>query len=641
MSKPGSAEWSAVDAAELYEVERWGNGYFSVGTNGNLLVHPDRHPDRSIDLKKLIDRLQLRGIDVPVLLRFNGIIRDRLKALNDAFVRATSEYGYTGTYSCVYPIKVNQQREVVEKVIEYGREFGFGLEAGSKPELLAVVAMTEAQTPIICNGFKDAEFIEMALLAQKVGRHVIPVVEKYTELELILRCAQRIGVRPLLGVRVKLASRGAGRWQSSGGYRSKFGLRVNEILNALEHLKSRGMEDCLQLLHFHLGSQITSIRQLKAALNEGSRVYTDLVHRGAGLKYLDVGGGLGVDYDGSQTDSESSMNYTLAEYARDVVYHIQTVCDDAAVPHPNIISESGRAVSAFHSVLIYEVLGVSQQGREEPIQDLVPPADAPQPVHDLYQTYTELTQHNVLESYHDAQNAIELALTLFATGHLPLDQRCLAESLYFSICHRIRTLSSSMEFVPEELEMIDRMLSDNYFCNFSLFQSIPDSWAIKQLFPVMPIHRLDEQPKRHAVLSDMTCDSDGKIDQFISRRNVKRTLLLHEFDNSPYFMGSFLIGAYQEILGDLHNLFGDTNAVHVDIADTGEVALDTILKGQTISEVLEYVQINGRDLIHRLQIAVESSVRTGRIDDAQAAEFIGCYENALSRYTYLEQPASD
>ncbi len=639
MIEPGSAAWSPADAAELYEVARWGNGYFSVGNNGHLLVHPDRRTDRSIDLKELVDRLQLRGIDVPVLLRFNGIIRDRLKVLNDAFVSAITEYQYTGKYSCVYPIKVNQQREVVEQVVKSGREFGFGLEAGSKPELLAVVAMTEAQTPIICNGFKDAEFIEMALLAQKVGRHVIPVVEKYTELEMILHFAQKIGVRPVLGMRVKLAARGAGRWQSSGGYRSKFGLRVNEILSALDELKSRGMEDCFQLLHFHLGSQITNIRQVKSALNEASRVYADLVKRNAGLKYLDVGGGLGVDYDGSRTNFESSMNYTIEEYARDVVYHIQTVCDDADVPHPDIISESGRAVSAFHSVLIFGVLGVSQQGREEPQEDLVPPTDAPQPIHDLYQTYTDLAQRNVLESYHDAQNAIELAMTLFATGHLPLEQRCLAESLYFSICHRIWTLTSSMEYVPTELEMLDRMLSDNYFCNFSLFQSIPDSWAIKQLFPVMPIHRLDEQPKRHAVLSDITCDSDGKIDQFISRRDVKRTLLLHEFDGTPYFMGTFLIGAYQEILGDLHNLFGDTNAVHVDLSDSGEVTLDAILKGETVSEVLDYVRFNGRDLIHRLQIAVENAVRNGRIDDAQAGDFVRCYENALNGYTYLAESA--
>ncbi len=638
MIEPGPATWSAADASEMFDVARWGNGYFSVAANGNVLVHPDRNPQRFIDLKELVDRIQVRGLDAPILLRFNGIIKDRLKVLHDAFANAIQEYNYTGKYSCVYPIKVNQQREVVEKVVEYGREFGFGLEAGSKPELLAVVAMTDPGTPIICNGFKDSEFIEMALLAQKVGRHVIPVVEKYTELEMILSCAEKIGVRPAIGMRVKLAARGAGRWQSSGGYRSKFGLRVNEILTGLDELKSRGMEDCLQLLHFHLGSQITNIRQVKSALNEATRVYTNLVKRGAGLKYLDVGGGLGVDYDGSQTNFESSMNYTIEEYARDVVYHIQSVCDDAEVPHPNIISESGRAISAFHSVLVFGVLGVSHQGREEPVDDLQPPEDAPQPLLDLHQAYSSITSRNVLESFHDAQQAIDDSMTLFATGHLPLEQRCMAESLYFAICHRIWTLVSTLEYVPEELQKLNRMLSDNYFCNFSLFQSMPDSWAIKQLFPVMPIHRLNEQPKRHAVLSDITCDSDGKIDQFIDRRDIKNTLLLHEFDGSQYFLGAFLIGAYQEILGDLHNLFGDTNAVHVDLTESGEVILDAIIKGETVSAVLDYVQFNDRDLIHRLQLAVEVAVRDGLIDHAQAGQFVKFYEEALTGYTYLEEP---
>ncbi|MEQ9406284.1 MAG: biosynthetic arginine decarboxylase [Fuerstiella sp.] len=641
MIDPATVPWTSADAAELYEVSRWGNGYFSVGKNGNLLVHPERHPERSLDLKELVDRLQVRGLDVPVLLRFNGIIRDRLKVLSEAFNQAIKDHDYTGEYACVYPIKVNQQREVVEKVVDYGREFGFGLEAGSKPELLAVVAMTDEQTPIVCNGFKDAEFIEMAMLAQKVGRHVIPVVEKYTELELILKYADKIGVRPTIGMRVKLAARGAGRWQASGGYRSKFGLRVNEILMALDELKSRGMEDCFQLLHFHLGSQITNIRQVKSALNEASRIYADLSRRGAGLRYLDVGGGLGVDYDGSQTNFESSMNYTIEEYARDVVYHIQTVCDEADVPHPNIISESGRAISAFHSVLVFGVLGVSTQGREEPIEDLQPPEDAPQPIQDLFQVYKGLTQRNVLEAFHDSQQSIDDIMTLFSTGHLQLDQRCMAESLYFAICHRIWTLTSSMEYVPEELQKLDRMLSDNYFCNFSLFQSIPDSWAIKQLFPVMPIHRLNEEPKQHAVLSDITCDSDGKIDQFIDRRDVKRTLPLHPFDGSQYFLGAFLIGAYQEILGDLHNLFGDTNAVHVDLSDSGEVVLDTILKGETVGEVLDYVQYNDRDLIRRLQIAVETAVRDGKIDHAEAGAFVKFYEDALNGYTYLEEPTSE
>jgi arginine decarboxylase len=640
MIEPSTVPWTYTDAAELYEVSRWGNGYFSVGPAGNLLVHPDRDPNRSLDLKELIDRLQVRNLDVPVLLRFNGIIRDRLKSLHDAFASAIKDHGYQGKYACVYPIKVNQQRQVVEKVVEYGRQYGFGLEAGSKPELLAVVALTDPETPIICNGFKDSEFIEMALLAQKIGRHVIPVVEKYTELKLILDHAERLGVRPMIGMRVKLAARGAGRWQSSGGYRSKFGLRVNEILMALEELKSRGMEDCFHLLHFHLGSQITNIRQVKSALNEASRIFCDLVKRGAGLKYLDVGGGLGVDYDGSRTNFESSMNYTIEEYARDVVSHIQSVCDDAEVPHPNIISESGRAISAYHSVLVFGVLGVSRQGNEETPEDLQPPEDPDQSIQDLFETYSGLNVRNALESFHDAQQAIDVAMTLFGTGHLPLDQRCLAENLFFAICHRTWAMTQSMDFVPEELEKLNRMLSDNYFCNFSLFQSMPDSWAIKQLFPVMPIHRMCEEPKRHAVLSDITCDSDGKIDQFIDRRDVKQTLLLHEYNESPYYLGAFLIGAYQEILGDLHNLFGDTNAVHVELSDTGEVILDTILKGETVNEVLEYVQFSGRDLIHNLQIAAEKAVREGLIDHAEAGMFVRFYEDALNGYTYLEETPS-
>lgn len=636
MIEPGSEPWTSADAAELYGVPRWGNGYFSIGPTGHVLVHPDRDPERSVDLKELIDRLQGRNLDAPVLLRFNGIIKDRLKVLHDAFASAIQEHDYQGQYACVYPIKVNQQRQVVEKVVEYGREYGFGLEAGSKPELMAVVALTDSDTPIICNGFKDSEFIEMALLAQKIGRHVIPVVEKYTELKLILDHAEKLGVRPMIGMRVKLAARGAGRWQSSGGYRSKFGLRVNEILMALDELKSRGMEDCFHLLHFHLGSQVTNIRQVKSALNEASRIFCDLVKRGAGLKYLDVGGGLGVDYDGSQTNFESSMNYTIEEYARDVVSHVQIVCDDAGVPHPNIISESGRAISAFHSVLVFGVLGVSRQGTAETVEVLQPPDDPDLAIQDLFDTYSALTEHNALESFHDAQQAIDVAMALFGTGHLPLDQRCLAENLYFAICNRIWDMTRVMDFVPEELEKLSRMLSDNYFCNFSLFQSLPDSWAIKQLFPVLPIHRLAEEPQRHAVLSDITCDSDGKIDQFIDRRDSRQTLLLHDYDGSPYYLGAFLVGAYQEILGDLHNLFGDTNAVHVELSESGEVILDTILKGETVNEVLQYVQFNGPDLIRDLQIAADQAVREGRVDDAEADSFVRFFEDALNGYTYLE-----
>ena len=553
MIEPGKQRWSAVDATELYEVEQWGKGFFSIGEEGHLQVHPDRHAARSVDMHELVQRLKLRGLDLPILLRFDGILRERLREIHDAFASAISEYEYTGSYSCVYPIKVNQQRHVVEKIVEYGREFGFGLEAGSKPELIAVVALTDPAIPIICNGFKDAEFIEMAMLAQKLGRRVIPVVEKYTELPLILQIAERVGVRPRLGMRVKLASRGAGRWQGSGGYRSKFGLTVSEILRGLEELKSHGMEDCFRMLHFHLGSQITNIRQVKSAVNEAARVYVDLHKRGAGLTTLDVGGGLGVDYDGSQTNFESSMNYTLQEYANDVVYHIQAVCDESKIAHPDIITESGRAVAAYHSVLVFESLGVSGQGNPVSEVDTKPenstttdlansfehlPDDVGPPLSDLLFTYRNVTPRNILESYHDAQQALDTAMNLFNTGHLPLDQRVVAEDLYFAICRRIRSTFKELDYIPEELQGLDRMLSDTVFCNFSLFQSMPDSWAIKQLFPLMPIHRLDERPTRHSVLCDITCDSDGKIDTFIDRRSTKRTLKLHAPDGQPYYLRS-------------------------------------------------------------------------------------------------------
>ena len=637
MLKEAVDRWSVVDAAELYDVPRWGKGYFSVGPGGHLRVHPERRADQSVDMKELVDRLQMRGLDLPILLRFNGILKDRLHEIHDAFATAMKDHDYRGRYCCVYPIKVNQQRHVVEKVVEYGRRYGFGLEAGSKPELLAVVAMTEADTPIICNGFKDAEFIEMAMLAQKIGRKVIPVVEKYTELQMVLHYAEQVGVRPQIGMRVKLASRGAGRWQSSGGFRSKFGLTVSEVLRGLDELRDHGMADCFKLLHFHLGSQITNIRHIKAALIEAARIYTDLSRRGAGLEYLDVGGGLGVDYDGSQTNFESSVNYTLQEYANDVVYHLQTVCDEAEVPHPTILSESGRAIAAYHSVLVFGVLGVSEQGNEEDIPGTLDEQDE-QPLHTLLETYKNLNVRNLLESFHDAQQALDMAMSLFGGGYMPLEQRSMAERLFWAICRKTRRLVEELEYTPEELDGLDRLMSDTYFCNFSLFQSMPDSWAIKQLFPVMPIHRLIERPTRHAVIGDITCDSDGKIDQFIDLRDVKRTVLLHPFDGSPYYLGAFLIGAYQEILGDLHNLFGDTNTVHVDLAENGEVVLEAIVKGDTVTEVLQYVQFGHQDLIHRLQTAVETAVQRGLLDHREAGRFVKFYESALNGYTYLEEP---
>ena len=492
---------------------------------------------------------------------------------------------------------------MVEEVFEYGRPYKFGLEAGSKPELLAVLAIADNDTPIICNGFKDDEYIEMVMLAKKIGRRIIPVVEKYTELDLILKHSAKVGVRPVIGLRIKLASRGSGRWKSSGGYRSKFGLTVTEALRALEQLKAAGMEDCLQLLHFHLGSQITNIRQIKAAVMEAGRVYVELKRAGAGLCYMDVGGGLGIDYDGSQTDFESSVNYTLQEYANDVVYHIQSVCDEAEVPHPTIVSESGRAVAAYHSVLVFNVLGVTGFGDGESMPEI--PDDVEQPLIDLKETLRGLSNKNLLESFHDAQQALDSALNLFSLGYLPLQQRSWAESIYWVICRRIQKLAKELDYFPEELEGLDGLLSDTYFCNFSLFQSMPDSWAVKQLFPIMPIHRLDEEPFRHGILGDISCDSDGKVDQFIDRRDVKKTLPLHTFNGEPYCLGAFLVGAYQEILGDLHNLFGDTNAVHVSLDEKGAVVLEAVIQGDTVREVLDYVQFQSKALLEQFRKDVE------------------------------------
>jgi arginine decarboxylase len=629
--------WTVTDASELYEIDRWGKDYFSISPSGHVRVHATKDTGKSIDLKQLIDHLQLRGIGLPILVRFRDILRHRLGDIFNAFQSAITQNSYEGRYFCVYPIKVNQQRQVVEEVLDFGRPYDFGLEAGSKPELLAVIALTSNETPIICNGFKDAEFIEMAMLAHKMGRRIIPVVEKYTELGLILEYARKIGVRPQIGMRVKLAARGGGRWQSSGGYRSKFGLTVAEVRQGLAELKALGMEDCFKLLHFHLGSQIPNIRIVKGALNEAARVYAELAKEGAGLEFIDVGGGLGVDYDGSQTNFESSVNYTLEEYANDVVYHIQTVCDDAGVKHPTIVSESGRAIVAYHSVLVFNVLGVSEFGEEEVPN--VNDGELEQPIIDLKETYQNLTARNALESYHDAQQALDMALNLFNAGYLPLKQRSMAETLFWAISSKLRKIVQQMDEVPEELQGLDETLADTYFCNFSLFQSIPDAWAIKQLFPVMPVHRLNEPPTRRAVLGDITCDSDGKLDQFIDRRDVKKTLPLHTFNGEPYYLGVFLVGAYQEILGDLHNLFGDTHAVHVSLDEGGNVRLESVIKGDTVREVLDYVEFDMDTLVKKLRDSVESAVRDGRVDFEESGRMLRFYEDGLHGYTYLEEPS--
>jgi arginine decarboxylase len=629
-------KWKIADAAEMYGIRNWGKGYFSINKSGHVIVLPNKDPDQSIDLKELIDQLQARGIQLPILLRFTDILRHRVGEIHDAFSRAMDEYEFRGSYCCVYPIKVNQQRHVVEEILDFGKPFHFGLEAGSKPELLAVLALTNGlDTPIICNGFKDDEFIRMTMLASKIGKQIIPVVEKFTELEAICKHAEELQVRPAIGVRVKLAARGAGRWRSSAGYRSKFGLTLTEVLEAVEYLKQRDMADCLQLVHFHLGSQITNIRSIKNALTEAARVYVELHRVGAGVRFLDVGGGLGIDYDGSQTDFESSVNYTLQEYANDVVFRVKNVCDEAGVPHPTIVSESGRAVVAYHSLLIFDVLGVSHFDRYDVPPEI--PLDAPTQINDLFSIYRDLKKKNILESYHDAVQAVDETLNMFNLGSLDIEMRALSERLFWALCSKLLKIVREMAYVPEELQGLEALLSDTYFCNFSIFQSMPDSWAIKQLFPIMPIHRLNEAPNRRAVLGDITCDSDGKIDQFIDLRDVRNTLQLHPFNGEPYYLGAFLLGAYQEILGDLHNLFGDTNAVHVSL-DDGELNVDTVIKGDTVREVLAYVQYSADELTARLRKDVERAVRSGKISLTESRQLLRFYESGMEGYTYLEEP---
>jgi arginine decarboxylase len=633
--------WKLHDAFETYGVKNWGKGYFGINRHGHLTVHPDKNPERSIDLKELVDQLRGRGIQPPLLLRFSDLLQHRIGEIAHAFDKARRDAGYAGGYACVYPIKVNQQRHVVEEVLHFGKEHGFGLEAGSKPELLAVLALTNGtgETPIICNGFKDDEFIKMVVLARKIGKHIVPVVEKFTELELLVKYMEELGVRQPLGIRVKLASRGAGRWKGSAGYRSKFGLTLTEVLEAFEYLKARGLEDCLQMTHFHMGSQVSNIRKVKDALTEAARVYAELYRLGAGLKYIDVGGGLGVDYDGSQTDFESSTNYTLQEYANDVVFRIKAVCDEAGVPHPTIISESGRALVAYHSVLVFDVLGTSDFDKCTAPDSL--PEDAPQPLQDLFTTHKELTKKNYLEGYHDAVQAMEETLNLFNLGYLSIELRALAERLFWALCRKVMRITRDLDYVPDELNGLENMLSDTYFCNFSVFQSMPDSWAIDQLFPIMPIHRLTEAPTRRGVLGDITCDSDGKVDQFIDLRDVRSSLELHPYTgDEPYYLGGFLLGAYQEILGDLHNLFGDTNAVHISLEEDGTPNVETVVKGDTVTEVLNYVQYSAEKLTDRVRKDVERAVRQGKLTVAESRQFLRFYESGLEGYTYLEEPSA-
>ena len=639
MAMTRQGRWSTAESLDLYNIAAWGNGYFGVNERGHLVAHPGGPGAPSIDLKELVDEVRERGIAPPLLLRFPEVLAARVRALNEAFQGAISEYGYKSAYKGVFPIKVNQDRFLVEKLVEYGRPYHLGLEAGSKPELLAVMAMLEDEEAlIVCNGYKDEEYVETALLASKLGRIVILVVEKPSELALIKAVADRTGVRPRIGMRARLSARGAGHWEESAGDRSKFGLSARGLVDALTYLRDNDLLDCFELLHFHLGSQISSIRNIKEALREAGWTYVNLWKMGAPLRYLDVGGGLGIDYDGSQTNFTSSMNYSLQEYANDIVYGMMELCDPAGVPHPILVSESGRATVAHHAALIVDVLGVSEfpvaQAPRKLAKDIEPV------VYNMLDTYREVSRKNLLESFHDANSYRDTCLTLFNLGRLPLAQRVIAEDLFWATCQKILRLVREMPHVPEELQGLEAALSDTYFCNFSVFQSVPDSWAIEQLFPVLPIHRLDEQPNRRAVLADITCDSDGKIDHFIDRRDVKNVIELHPYKHDqPYYLGIFLVGAYQEILGDLHNLFGDTNTVHVTIDPEdpdGGYHIDQVESGDTVTKVLEYVSYDRNDLIARVRRYAETALKAKRMTIEESRQLLEMYEEGLGGYTYLE-----
>jgi len=629
-------KWTVEDSLDLYNIRQWGNRYFSANERGHLCVQPGGPNGDAIDLKDLVDEVRRRGIAPPLLIRSSEILKARVEELNESFLRAIGEYGYGGTYRGVYPIKVNQERYVVEKLVEAGRRYHFGLEAGSKPELLAVMAMLDdPDALVICNGYKDEEYVETALLASRLGLHVILVVEKFSELELIAQLAERTGVRPSIGVRARLSARGAGHWEASGGDRSKFGLGARGLVEAVEFLRERGLLDCLELLHFHLGSQISSIRNVKEALREAARTYCDLCKLGAPLGYLDVGGGLGIDYDGSQTNFSSSMNYTLQEYANDIVFGTMEQCDADGVPHPTLVSESGRALVAHHAMLVLDVLGVGEFKVGQLPEVL--PDDTPTPIRYLHDTYREVSRKNLLEAYHDAVSYRDEFLSLYNLNHLSLTERVLGEDIYWALTLKILRLLRESSEIPEELEGLERQLADTYFCNFSVFQSLPDSWAIDQLFPVVPIHRLGEEPSRRAVLADITCDSDGKIERFIDRRDVKSVLELHPLGEDDYYLGVFLVGAYQEILGDLHNLFGDTNTLHVSIAEGGGYHIDHVLTGDTVADVLKYVSYDRDDLVARVRQASERALRAGRMTFEESRTLLRTYEQGLAGYTYLER----
>ena len=627
--------WNADKSAELYGIRNWGSGYFDVSKAGNVVVRPEKN-GLEIDLSDLVTRIVDRGIEAPILIRFDGILRNRVRTLKRAFDQAIAELEYDGKYYPAYPIKVNQQSHVVDSILSAGKEVNLSLEVGSKPELLAALALQDSPSGIIlCNGYKDREYIELALMGQKLGRRPMIIIERLAEVDLVLEIAEEVGENFEIGFRMKPVTRGSGKWENSSGDTAKFGLSTPEIIEAIGKLRLAEKLNAVKLLHFHIGSQITAIGAIKRSLKEAARIYTELRSMCPSLEYFDVGGGLAVDYDGSRTSFESSANYSLGEYARDVVYATQQACDDAKIAHPTLISESGRALVAHHSVLITQIIDVAKKPRGR--LELEKPPTEHETLFELFEMFEDLTVKNCHETFNDIQILREEIVSRFTQGDLNLEERAYADRAYWQILARISQLSKELAYVPDDLKQLKSNFIDTYYANFSVFQSLPDSWAVGQLFPVMPISKLKRQPKTRAILADISCDSDGKIDRFVDQRSVKRYLRVHDVnEGKPYYLGIFLVGAYQETLGDLHNLFGDTNAVHIEVREDGSVSFDHVVRGDTVRDVLKYVEYNANELEERLRRSVETALEEKKLSFEESATIQRSYRAALDTYTYLK-----
>jgi len=629
--------WDIPSAIALYNIDRWGSGYFTINRVGNIQVMPTQSQNRAIDLMEVIREARERNLTFPLVVRFQDLLRHRVETINRAFQSAISEANYQNVYKGVFPIKVNQLREVVEEIMDAGRPYAFGLEAGSKPELIAALALhRDPESLIICNGYKDPTFIQNALLGRKLGKQVIMVVEKLEEVRQIVQVSREMNVSPMIGLRVRLQARGSGKWATSGGENAKFGLSTADLVAASNFLKGEGLADALRLVHFHVGSQVPDIGVIKRAVREGARFYAKLSKMGHPMQFLDVGGGLGVDYDGSRTAFDSSMNYTLQEYARDVVYNILDVCDSEKVPHPTIVSESGRAIVAHHSVLVVEAFGSIEKGPAE--LSLEMKENDPKLLQDIAETQRGLAKQNRLESLHDAQQIKEQAQSMFELGLLDLEIKAKIETIYWQIAQSVVELCRGMRYVPEEVKELETALGDQYLCNFSVFQSLPDHWALGQLFPIMPVHNLNQPPDRNATLADITCDSDGKVGKFIDLQDVRETLPLHRIrSGEPYYLGFFLMGAYQDIMGDLHNLFGRVNEVHLFLDEDEESGwyVEEIIEGSTVGSVLSMTQWDENELIRLVKAQTDAAIKSDRLKPSEAMRLLAEYERGLKGYTYL------